>query len=158
MQERRIHQLFEISVLLKGVDAAIECVGGAAIAVTKNGAIKYWVAKLTLGELSEDKSDYVANHLLAWAQTFSIQAQHFYAWYLLSHGVVKLALVAGLLRRKLWAYPTAMTIFGLFIVYQLYRYTLTHGIGLMLLTALDLIVVFLTWHEYRLMRRHLPLE
>lgn len=158
MQERRIHQLFEISVMLKGIDAAIECIGGVALAITTNEAIKRWVAQLTLGELSEDKRDYVANHLLAWAQAFSIQAQHFYAWYLLSHGVVKLALVAGLLRRKLWAYPTAMVIFGLFIIYQLYRYTLTHGIGLLLLTALDLIVVFLTWHEYRLMRRHLPLE
>ncbi len=30
MQERRIHQLFEVSVLLKGAHAAIECAGARA--------------------------------------------------------------------------------------------------------------------------------
>ena len=143
--------------MLKGLDAAIECVGGAALAITDNGVIKQWVMRLILNELSHDRQDYVANHLIAVAQAFSIQTQHFYAWYLLSHGVVKLVLVAGLLRRKLWSYPTAMVVFGLFIAYQLYRYTLNPGVGLLMLTGLDLAVVVLTWHEYRLMRRHLPL-
>ncbi|MEO6435381.1 MAG: DUF2127 domain-containing protein, partial [Tepidisphaeraceae bacterium] len=107
MQERRIHALFEISVLMKGAHAIIEIVGGLALAVTVNGTITRLVARLTLGELQEDRADFVASHLLAWAQTFSVQTQHFFAFYLLSHGVVKLALVAGLLRRKLWAYPAS---------------------------------------------------
>lgn len=158
MEERRIHQLFEISVLLKGAHAALESIGGLALALTNNQSIRHLAAQATQSELAEDKRDFVANHLLSWAQGFSIETQHFYAWYLLSHGVVKLALVAALLMRKLWAYPTAIVVFGLFIAYQLYRYTQTHGIGLLLLTALDLIVVGLTWHEYGLMRRHLPVD
>lgn len=158
MQERRIHQLFEVSVLLKGLHAASECVGGILLAMMSNGSIRHLVARLTQSELFEDKRDFVANHLVTWAQGFSIQTQHFYAWYLLSHGAVKLAVVAGLLMRKLWAYPTAIVIFGLFIAYQLYRHTHTHGAGLLLLTVLDLLVVALTWHEYRLMRRHLPVD
>jgi len=72
--------------------------------------------------------------------------------------VVKLGLVTGLLMRKLWAYPTTMVVLGLFILYQLYRYTQTHGIALLLLTALDVVVVGLTFHEYRLMRRHLRVD
>lgn len=158
MQERRIHQLFEISVLLKGLHAVGECVGGVALAVTSNSAIRRLMAIVTQGELAEDQRDFIASHLVAWAHGFSVQTQHFYAWYLVSHGVVKLALVAGLLLRKLWAYPTAIVVFGLFIAYQLYRYSQTHGVGLLLLTALDLIVVALTWHEYSLMRRHLPVD
>lgn len=156
MQERRIHQLFEVSVLLKGLHAASECVGGIALAVTTNNSIRQLVTRLTQSELAEDQRDLIASHLVTWAQGFSIQTQHFYAWYLLSHGLVKLALVAGLLMRKLWAYPTAIVVFSLFIAYQLYRYSYTHGVGLLVLTALDLIVVGLTWHEYQLMRRHLP--
>jgi uncharacterized membrane protein len=35
-------------------------------------------------------------HLLALAQNFSVHAKHFYAFYLLSHGVAKLLLVVGL--------------------------------------------------------------
>ena len=156
MQERRIHQVFEVSVLLKGLHAAIEVVGGLVLAFTANQSIRRLAAHVTQSELAEDKRDFIANHLMGWAQGFSFQTQHFYAWYLLSHGVVKLALVSGLLMRKLWAYPTTIAVFGLFIIYQLYKYTHNHGVGLLLVTALDLVVVGLTWHEYRLMRRHYP--
>lgn len=158
MQERSIHQLFEVSVLLKGAHAAIEAFGGLALAFTHNQWIRRVVVQATQSELIEDKRDLIANHLVTWAQGFSIETQHFYAWYLLSHGVVKLALVTGLLMRKLWAYPTTIVVLGLFIIYQLYRYTGTHGIGLLLLSALDVLVATLTWHEYRLMRLHLPID
>jgi uncharacterized membrane protein len=158
MHERRIHQIFEVSVLLKGAHAAVETLGGLALALTNNQWIRDLVTQATQSELIEDQRDRIANHPVTWAQGFSIEAQHFYAWYLLSHGVVKLALVAGLLMRKLWAYPATMVVLGLFILYQVYRYTETHGVGLLLLTALDLLVVTLTWHEYRLMRHHLPVD
>lgn len=158
MQERRIHEIFEVSVLLKGAHAAVEAIGGLALTLTNNQWIRDVVTQTTQSELIEDKRDFIANQLVTWAHGFSIEAQHFYAWYLLSHGVVKLALVAGLLMRKLWAYPTTMVVLGLFILYQLYRYTQTHGLGLILLTALDVVVVGLTWHEYSLMRRHLPVD
>ncbi|MGN6233880.1 MAG: DUF2127 domain-containing protein [Trinickia sp.] len=42
---------------------------------------------------------------------------------MLGHGAIKLRLIAGLLRERLWFYPAAISIFGLFIAYQLYRYT-----------------------------------
>jgi uncharacterized membrane protein len=32
MNERRVHQIFEISVLLKGAHALIECIGGLLLA------------------------------------------------------------------------------------------------------------------------------
>lgn len=158
MQERRIHQLFETSVLLKGAHATIECVGGVLLAVTSNRSITGMVERLTQDELHEDRADFVATHLLAWTQAMSVQTQHFYAFYLLSHGVVKLALVVGLLMRKLWAYPASLGVMSMFIAYQLYRYTFTHGFGLIALTVFDLIVIALIWHEYRLLRRHLPVE
>ena len=93
--------------------------------------------------------------LCAWAQDFSVATQHFYAFYLLSHGVVKLLLVAGLLRDKLWAYPASPVAMTLFIAYQLYRYSYTHGIGLLALTVFDLVVIWLVWHEWRARARHL---
>jgi uncharacterized membrane protein len=158
MQERRIHQLFEVSVLLKGAHALVECVGGVVLAFVSTARIVRLVERATLDELSEEPHDFLASHLLAWAHGFSVQTQHFYAFYLLSHGAVKIALVAGLLARKLWAYPASLAALAGFIGYQLYRYTLTHSIGLILLTAFDLLVMALIWHEYRLMRRHLAVE
>jgi uncharacterized membrane protein len=156
VQERRIHELFEVSVLLKGAHAAIECIGGLLLWLTGNDVIVRIVASLTQDELREDRSDFIAQHIMTWANGFSLATQHFYAFYLLSHGIVKLALVTGLLMRKLWAYPASLAVMTLFIAYQLYRYTHTHGIGLILLTVFDLVVMWLVWHEYRLLKRHMP--
>ena len=72
--------------------------------------------------------------------------------------MVKLALVIGLLKGKLWSYPASLIVLGLFIVYQLYRFSYTHGAGLIVLTILDVVVMGLIWHEYRLMRRHMPTQ
>ena len=88
--------------------------------------------------------------------TFSVAEHNFYAFYLLSHGLIKAVLVIGLLREKLWAYPASFAVFGAFIAYQLYRYSFTHDIGLILLSIFDLFVIYLAVHEYRLLRRHLP--
>jgi len=156
MRERRIHQIFEASVLLKGAHALVECVGGVALAFVSTNMIVVLVNRLTQEELSEDPRDFIANHLLSWAHGLSIGTKEFYGAYLLGHGVVKLFLVAGLLRRKLWSYPVALIVLGLFIVYQLYRFSHTHGIGLLALTVFDAMVMGLIWHEYRVMRRDLP--
>lgn len=155
MKEQRIHQLFEVSVLLKGAHALIECIGGIALALISTNAIAVLANRLTQDELIEDPHDLIATHLLAWAQNFSVGTKTFYAFYLLSHGAVKIFLAVGLLRGKLWSYPASLIVLGLFIVYQLYRFSYTHGAGLIVLTVFDVFVMGLIWHEYRLVRRHL---
>ena len=158
MNERRIHQIFEISILLKGAHALIECIGGLIFAFVATNTIVGLVNTLTQDELIEDPNDFVGTHLLSLAQNFTVSTQHFYAFYLLSHGIVKAFLVIGLLRNNLWAYPASLVALSLFIVYQLYRFSYTHGFGLIVLTVFDVFVMWLIWHEYRLVRRHLPLE
>ncbi|HWJ74084.1 MAG TPA: DUF2127 domain-containing protein [Kaistia sp.] len=156
MNEARIHQAFEISVLLKGAHALIETIGGLALFLVANETVVNLVRMMTQHELVEDPTDFVANHALHLAEGFSVDSQRFYAFYLLSHGVVKLGLVAGLLRNKLWAYPASLVVLGLFIAYQIYRFSQHGGIGLVVLTVFDLVVAWLVWHEYRLMRRLRP--
>jgi uncharacterized membrane protein len=142
MQERRIHQIFVVSVSLKGLHALIEIAGGLALYFFSADAIARWLDEI-------DRHDWIARH-------FPASEQHFYAFYLLSHGLVKLLLVFGLLREKLWAYPASFAVFGLFIAYQLYRYSYTHEVALIALTIFDLFVIALAAHEYRLLRKHLP--
>jgi len=156
MNQHRIHQIFFGSVLLKGAHAVVECVGGIVLALVSTSKIVDIVNTLTQEELIEDQNDFVATHLLVWAQNFSIGTKNFYAFYLLSHGVVKLLLVIGLLRNKLWSYPASLVVLGLFSVYQVYRFSYTHGIGLIVLTVFDVLVMGLIWHEYRLVRRLQP--
>ena len=152
MDESSIRRIFTISLLLKGAHAVVECIGGVLLAVVSTGAITALVNDLTQEELIEDPHDFVATHLSVMAQGFTGDTQRFYALYLFSHGFVKIFLVAGLLARRLWAYPVAIVVLGLFIAYQLYRFSYTNGIGLLVLTVFDLVVIGLTWHEWRVIR------
>jgi uncharacterized membrane protein len=158
MNEHRVHRIFQVSILLKGVHALIECLGGTILALVSTASIVNFVNTITLNELIGDPNDFLATHLLALARDFSVQTQHFYAFYLLSHGLVKVLLVIGLLREKLWSYPASLIVLALFVVYQLYRFSYTHGLGLIVLTVFDVIVMGLIWHEYNLMSQHLPTE
>ena len=156
MQEKRIHQIFVVSVLFKGAHALIEIVGGLALYLISTATIIGWINRWGYGELAEDQSDWIARKVLEFGSHFSVEQHHFYAFYLLSHGVVKSVLVWGLLKENLWAYPASFVVFGLFIAYQLYRYSFTHDFALILLSIFDLFVIYLAVHEYRLLRKHLP--
>ncbi len=155
LDEKRIHLIFEVSLFLKAVFALFEIFGGILTYFVTQKFVLDIVFALTHGELTEDPRDLIANYLLHTAQHFSVGAQEFAAIYLLSHGAVKFWLIVGLLRERLWYYPIAMVIFALFIAYQLYRFSFTHSPFLLLITALDILVIALTWHEYGYLRRHL---
>jgi uncharacterized membrane protein len=144
--------LFQVSVWLKGLHASLEIVGGVALLVISPGFVIRVVALLTQDELAEDPHDLIANYLLSAATHLSVSSKQFMAFYLLAHGAPKLLLVAALLKHKLWAYPVAMMAFGAFILYQLYRFTFTHSIGLIALSLFDLVVIWLIWLEYRALR------
>lgn len=152
--EHRIHQLFEVGVWLKGAHALIECAGGILLYLVTTQTIASWVNMLTQEELIEDPNDFIASHLARMAAGFSIASKEFYAFYLLSHGLIKLLLVIGLLRGKLWSYPASLVALGAFMAYQMYRYSYTHSPGLLVLTVFDAAVMWLIWHEWRVVRRH----
>jgi uncharacterized membrane protein len=153
MNERNVHRIFKISILMKGAHAVIEIVGGLALYLVTTGTIVNLVKLATQEELIEDPNDYIASHLLAMAQHFSVASKSFYAFYLLSHGAIKLLLVIGLLRNQVWSYPASLVAMAAFIVYQLYRFSYTHSPGLIALTVFDLVVIVLIWHEWRVRRR-----
>jgi uncharacterized membrane protein len=152
LEEKNIHFAFEVSLILKGAFAVAEIVTGIGVYFVTQQFVFRVVERITRAELLEDPRDAVANYLFQSAQNFSVSTRNFTALYLLSHGVIKLWLIIGLLRTRLSYYPVAMAVFGLFIVYQLYRFSATHSPWLLLITAVDVVVIGLTWHEYRYLR------
>jgi len=154
MNEKAIHRLFEWGIWLKGLHSLIEIVGGILIAAISTDAIVTFVTDFTADELMRHPNDVIAAYLMQAAAQLSVAQKSFAAFYLLSHGVVKLFLVVSLIRNRLWAYPASLVVLALFIAYQMYRYTLTHAVGLLLLTVFDLVVIWLILHEYRLVRQH----
>lgn len=152
--ERYIRIVFRVSLWFKAVFAATEIVGGIIAFFISRQFLVQVANAITQGELNEDPTDLVANYLRHAVHHFSVSTRHFTAIYLLAHGVIKLWLVVGLLRLRLWYYPTALVVFSLFVIYQLYRYSHTHSPALLFVTAVDLVVIGLTWHEYRYLRRN----
>jgi len=149
---RLVHAFFTISVISKGVDGALEILGGTLLFLVNPLQIHNIVRILTQHELSEDPHDLVASYLLNSAQHLSAGAQVFAGTYLLWHGVVKVALVAALLLKQRWAYLAAILAFLLFLTYQLYRYSHTLAPELLVLSVFDVLVIVLTWLEYKRLR------
>lgn len=154
LKEKDIHRLFEVILTLKGIHALIEIVGGFFLYFASQEFIYKMVFFITQDELLENPQDFLSNYLIKSAGSLSIDSSHFAVFYLLSHGIIKIVLVTELLRKRLWAYPASIVVFGLFIIYQMYRFTFTHSLWLILFTLLDVLVIWLTVHEYRYMKRH----
>ena len=153
--EKTFRLLFRISLLLKGAFSLLEIVGGILACYVSQRYLLHLVTTITQEELTEDPRDFVAHFLIQSAQQLSVSAQHFAAFYLLSHGVIKTGLIVGLLREKLWYYPVSILVFGIFVAYQLFRFQVTHSPWLMVITILDILVIAMTWHEYQFLRRHI---
>ena len=83
-----------------------------------------------------------------WGYGLTVDTEHFASVYLVAHGVAKVFIAWGLFREKLWAFPTAFVVFGLLILYQLYRFAHTHSPTLAFLIAVDVAVCYLIWREY----------
>lgn len=147
-----IHDAFEVGLFLKGAFAFGEIIAGiSALFVTKQFLVSL-IHMITAAEIAEDPRDFVATHLFQFAQHLSMDDQRFTAIYLLVHGVVKLWLIYGLWQKKLGYYFAAIAVFSIFIAYQLFRYSLTPGPLLLLITLLDAVVICLTWIEYTHLR------
>lgn len=148
-----LDRIFEIGIIVKGVNGLAELLGGLLLLFATPGGIHHRAVVLTQGELSEDPHDFVARYVLHTANGLTGSAVLFGAVYLLLHGAVKVVLVVALLLNKLWAYPCMIAVLLIFIGYQLYRIALHPGAGLVALTVFDALIVLLTWREYRRQRR-----
>jgi uncharacterized membrane protein len=151
---RWLHQLFEASLVIKGLLAASEAVAGLGLWLTPNKSILLLVIWLTRNEIAQDPSDEMAIWFRHAAEAFPIQTQHFYALYLLAHGLLKLLMVGMLARRVLWAYPAAMAVLAGFVLYQMHQWTQSHSSVLFLLSGFDLFMIGLVWREFNEMRLH----
>ena len=153
---RPLDRVFRVSVILKGLDGALEIVGGLILLVVTPSRLNSLVRSLTQHELSQDPHDFVARHLLRVTNGLAHGTTTYAGIYLLSHGLTKVIVIVAVLRDQLWAYPAMIALLVAFIAYQLYRIALDPTVGLALLTIFDAFVVWLTWREYQAKRRDRP--
>ena len=146
---RRMHGLFELAILIKGIDGVLETVGGVVLLFVPLRAIDSLLQVLIAHELSDEPDDWFAKTLRHAAESISVDTKMYASVYLLSHGVLKVFLVYFLWREKLWAFPVAIAFIVAFIGYQLYRYAHTNSLAVLIFAAIDVAVTWFIWREYR---------
>jgi uncharacterized membrane protein len=149
-KNRFTHQLFLTSIIIKGVDGILELSGGVILFFVKSDHIAAFIQGLFHHELMQDPHDIIANYLVHASQNIATGTLFFASLYLLLHGMIKISISIGLLRRKIWMYPIASVILIFFVSYQIIRIIHFHSIILFFLTLFDVMIIFLIRKEYQM--------
>ena len=147
-----LHWLFEASLVIKGLLAAGESLGGLGLLWTPNQTIIGFVSWLTYHKLAQSASDDMAQWVKHVAEGFPVPLQHFTALYLLAHGALKFALVIMLARRIVWGYPVAMAILTGFVMYQMREFFTRGSLPFLLLSCLDSAMIVLVYREWGILK------
>lgn len=148
-----LDRLFAVSVAIKGLDGLLELLGGLALLLLTPEKVEAIAAAFAHSVLGAVLPDAVSGWAIAGAERLTSSGLAFGAAYLLAHGVLKVFLVAALLRNKLWAYPWMVAVLVGFVAYQSVAFVHAPSLGLAVLTLFDVAVIALTWREYRHQRR-----
>ncbi|MFC5995143.1 DUF2127 domain-containing protein [Pseudonocardia hispaniensis] len=145
-------RLFTLALLIKGIDGAIELIGAVVLLLVSGAAVHRLVGEVLAHDLLGPPSGSLARHFVASTAEFASGNRAFAVLYLALHGIVKLALVAALLRRWLPAYPIAVVVLGAFVGYEIFRATQTGSVVLPFLAAIDVAIIVVIIREYLLLR------
>lgn len=143
-------RLYLLTVIVKGFDGLVELLAGFILLIAPNG-LHHLLAFLS-GEARESSHQFMrqlAEYIAHVDTDVTRGGLTVVILFLLIHGIVKLSLVYALLRRILWAYPYALGVLALFLVYQLYVCVVQPSVGMTLFAALDAAIVWVVWGEWR---------
>ena len=140
---------YRISLSAKGLLGALQLIGGTGLWLSPGGSIRRLVDWMTRNELAQDPADPMAQRVIDWAQQLSPQTENFYAIYLLGHGLLNLGVVLALLLRLRGAYHLSLAILIGFVLYQLSQFAQNRDPVLLVLTLIDLLVIWLVVMERR---------
>jgi len=84
----RAHRMFEVALLLKGLNGIVELVGGTLALFVPLRTVNQLVLWLTASEIENDPNDWLANTLINAAEKLSMGTKEYASFYLLAHGAV----------------------------------------------------------------------
>ncbi len=149
---RWLHWLFEASLVIKGLFAAGETLSGLGLLFTPHGILLSLWAFLTHHQLAQSPSAEMTLWFQHLSESFPLKLQHFYALYLLGHGVLKFTMVILLSKRILWAYPAAMAVLAGFVLYQGAEFVTQGSLVLLTLALLDAFMIGLVFREWTMLK------
>ncbi|MGE5628442.1 MAG: DUF2127 domain-containing protein [Solirubrobacterales bacterium] len=134
---------------IKALNAVIEFIAGFLMLILSHDMLNNLIWLAAFAELSEDPKDMLMNYLIKLGNNLSINTQHSAGLYMLLHGSTKLIVIWLLINRKLWAYPAAVAIFGLFVAYEIHGFFYSHSILMLILIIIDITIMIIILLEYK---------
>lgn len=143
--------LYRVGVAIKGFDGLAELIAGIALFISP-GLVHSVLSGIvgTAHHHHGHTAHFIAEYVAQLDNDLARSGLVFLIVFLIGHGIVKLTLVYCLLRRIVWAYPYALGVLVLFLVYQVYVLVRDPlSIGMWLFTLLDIAIIWLVWGEWR---------
>jgi uncharacterized membrane protein len=145
--------VYKIGISIKGFDGAVELAAGIALLVSPGIVHTILASIASHADRHGHSFHFIAMYIARLDGDLARSGLVFLTIFLIGHGVVKLVLVYCLLKRIIKAYPYALGVLVLFLVYQLYVLARDPvSIGLWLFTILDVAIIWLVWGEYQDLR------
>lgn len=141
---------YRIGIAIKGFDGMVELITGLALLIAPS--VVHTVLSSVVGYAHQHTGipyAFIAQNIAKLDDDLAKSGLAFLIIFLIGHGIVKIVLVYCLLRRIIWAYPYALFVLVLFLVYQLYVLVQNPlSIGMWAFTVLDIAIIWLVWGEY----------
>jgi uncharacterized membrane protein len=152
LQARRLaHLAYVVTIAIKGLDGGLETLAGLVIWITGPQRLYRWVFRITAPELYNGDHVRAVEAVRRGAEHLAVTGAHFVVFYLLVHGVLKMALALVLLRGGgRWIYPVGTAILVGFIVFMAHRLTEQWSnwlLGFALFDAMTLALVLNEWRK-----------
>ena len=141
-KEKNIHRAFLWGIVFKGAVALAEMILGVLFLFIDK--IKDFFVFL----INSNPEGNIAIWLQKYIHFLPAKIPWLIIFYVFSRGFIKVFLIIGLLRKKLWTYPASIVIMFLFMIFQIYELIITGSIWLVILTVIDIVIVWLIWAEY----------
>lgn len=143
------HRLFIATIAAKGALGVLQVFIAIVLYLGMLQYLPSFAQWLVQNELAENPNDYIALKILQIAGSAPGTGTTFYTTYFAAHGLLHIAVVAALLSGVRWANHAAVIVLSLFVIYQVFEWMSVGGSMLVLLTIIDLAVIYLTVREHR---------
>jgi uncharacterized membrane protein len=150
IEEKKIFLAYEIGLLIKAMQAFLEIIIGIVLFYINANKVISSILTTLHEELTEQPNNIFYNYLMNNTHQISSTGKYFLVFYLLSHGIIKLIIITGLFLKKKWAYPASIVGLGGLILYQIYHIVINRSAVLSVLTVMDIIILWLIYHEHKL--------
>lgn len=153
--ERFGHLVYVVTLSGKAALGVIQLIIAAAIAVGITDRIPPIAMRFAQVELAKDPHDFVATKIMTFLHVLPQADMRFYIIYFAAHGLLHVSVAYALLKEYDWAFPVGIGVLSLFVVYQMIEWAMGGGVILLFLSAVDLLVIFLTVQEWKYRSRGL---